>query len=309
MMGFNNDHDVPVHDANGGLQEFGVQLAPGRLARRGTTEWLTPNTMLHRFPDRAPAYKLDSGSRRGDDNAWCNYYCSGCFRPLMASRWWWHANGGGSRRPKIRQQHLDPANLRPHPPAVGVFIPPFVSERLRIQRGAFLVSRASMGDERTSMHLKLPKPNESRCWIHTVIDHVGKPGAVSVKETVGAFRVPGHIKPELKQWLDKRTGLTSKDVVLPPAWHRPHLDAFCAAHSRSIAFVATSEASRRPSSSAAVSREFDAERLRRRMHELGLSQVELATQLNVRQASVSRWLRGDARPTARYRSALEKYLG
>jgi hypothetical protein len=76
------------------------------------------NEALGNFPNRLPAYLLDSGSRPGDDNAWCNFKCSGCYRPAQAARWTLFNRDPyrGMRTPKNTPADLDPANRRPYPP-------------------------------------------------------------------------------------------------------------------------------------------------------------------------------------------------
>ena len=67
---------------------------------------------------RYPGYLLDSGTFPPIDNSWCNYYCSGCFVPLQASRQYWFDTWGRIREPYPRN-HLDPAHFRSYPPQDG----------------------------------------------------------------------------------------------------------------------------------------------------------------------------------------------
>ena len=101
-------------------------------------EYFGPNQAVVAHPGRTRAYLLDSGSRAGDDNSWCNLKCSGCYRPLQASRWYLfdHLGGFGGRgtgvqkmrRPEnslgrfrgSRGTELDNAGLRPYPPLRGL---------------------------------------------------------------------------------------------------------------------------------------------------------------------------------------------
>ena len=97
-------------------------------------EYFGPNRAIEAHPERVPAYLLDSGSRAGDGNSWCNLKCTGCYRPLQASRWYLfdQLNGFGGpgtgvarmRRPENslgrfhgeRGTEMDDAGLRPYPP-------------------------------------------------------------------------------------------------------------------------------------------------------------------------------------------------
>lgn len=110
---------------------------------------------------------------------------------------------------------------------------PPVSERLLRQRGAFLLSPVDNEAHLTTMKLNIP--TEHVPWLTNFLEHVGKQGSVKATGDVAVYRVAGRIKPTLKKWLEARTQLTS-DEVLPPAWHSPHLDAFCHSHSRGIPY-------------------------------------------------------------------------
>lgn len=90
------------------------------------------------FDNRVPAYLLDSGSRPGPDNSWCNFRCSGCFRPLQASRWYLYSGSDVSRSIRAPQNSLgnftgsrgtemDDANLRPYRPDASP-LPPELSD-------------------------------------------------------------------------------------------------------------------------------------------------------------------------------------
>jgi len=118
---------------------------------------------------------------------------------------------------------------------VAFYTSPPVSNRLLIQRGAFLLSSVS-NHAMTSMNLNMDTHGGSASWLSTFLEHVGTQGSVRTSGDVGAYRVAGPIKTTLKVWLENRTGLTT-ETVLPPAWHSPHLDAFCSSHSRSVPFT------------------------------------------------------------------------
>lgn len=122
----------------GRIATFEFMLPSGVLMDRATgIRYLGPNQTLGHYRDRTNAYVLDSGSRAGDDNAWCNFKCSGCFRPLQATRWHLFEELGGYGGPGTgvrrmlrpenslgeyvgsRGTDMDPANLRSYPPRIA----------------------------------------------------------------------------------------------------------------------------------------------------------------------------------------------
>ena len=116
-----------------------------------------------------------------------------------------------------------------------LYAAPDVSERLRIQRGNFLLARVTKRF-RTSLPLAIEEPRKLKklenAWIHRLMEARGKRGQPAVTSDVAVFRVTAKFKPALQKWLEDRSGLTP-DFVLPTAWYQPHLDAFCTAHGRS----------------------------------------------------------------------------
>lgn len=107
---------------------------------------------------------------------------------------------------------------------------PDVSDRLRIQRGYFLVSRVAQGPKVT-IHASIDADREG-AWINKRMAARGRTGPQpAVTSDVAIFRVPGKFKPQLQIWLEERTGL-SKDFVYPTVWHQPHHEAFAKSHSR-----------------------------------------------------------------------------
>lgn len=120
------------------------------------------------------------------------------------------------------------------PDAPVLYSAPDVSERLRIQRGHFVLGVATPS-LRTSLPLTIESPGQLNslkdAWIYKLMAARGNQGQPAVTTNVAAFRVTSKFKPRLRAWLEARSGLTP-DFVLPTAWHRPHLDAFCAAHGR-----------------------------------------------------------------------------
>lgn len=115
-----------------------------------------------------------------------------------------------------------------------LYTAPDVSERLRIQRGHFLLTRVNSGF-RTSIPVSVESPNDlgglGNAWIYKVMAARGNQGQPGVTSDIAVFRVTAKFKQQLRIWLEERSGLTPA-FVLPTAWHRPHLDAFCSAHGR-----------------------------------------------------------------------------
>lgn len=109
------------------------------------------------------------------------------------------------------------------------FRPPDVSERLRIQRGSFLLGRLADPSALTT----LPLVHVSgKPWLKKRIEGLGKPGQpVKADSEVVAFRIRAALKPLLREWLADRAGL-SQQVIYPTPWHRPFLDQFCQAYDR-----------------------------------------------------------------------------
>ncbi|MCG3124551.1 MAG: hypothetical protein GIKADHBN_03020 [Phycisphaerales bacterium] len=116
--------------------------------------------------------------------------------------------------------------------AAVLYTAPDVSERLRIQRGHFLL--AKVADKfRTTLPLTIDNPSQglANAWIYKLMAARGVQGQPAVTSDVAVFRVTAKFKSALRVWLEARSGLTPA-FVLPTAWHRPHLDAFCSAHGR-----------------------------------------------------------------------------
>lgn len=117
------------------------------------------------------------------------------------------------------------------------FRPPDVSERLRIQRGSFLLSaflESAVGADgkvpATSLDLKA---TASSPWLQHRMERLGKAGQPrKASSDIVAFRIRKELKPAIRDWLSDRSGLTEK-VVYPVPWRRPFLEQFCEAHNRS----------------------------------------------------------------------------
>jgi hypothetical protein len=137
-------------------------------------------------------------------------------RPLDAREW--------SGSPKSVS-----SNLNGH---VWWYEAPDVTERLRIQRGSFLV--APMQDV-SSGGTTLPLVTDAdgdKSWITDRITARGKAGAPAKRTTeVFKLEIPAAAKRPLRQLLMDRSGLTVA-AVYPVPWHRPYIEEFSRSYSR-----------------------------------------------------------------------------
>jgi hypothetical protein len=108
---------------------------------------------------------------------------------------------------------------------------PDISERLRIQRGSFLIGPLH-ADADVTFPLKWQPGPDERGWVGRRIESVGQPGSPATAATdVVRFRIPAGIKGELREWLNDRAGLT-QSTIYPTPWHRPFLEEFCRGYGR-----------------------------------------------------------------------------
>ena len=94
------------------------------LTRYGSPVLLGPNVTMSVYLKAVPqsdrvSYPLDGGGFPGFDNAWCNFYCSGCYFPMQASRQYWFDTWGSIRSPYPRSE-LNSAHFRAYPPAASL---------------------------------------------------------------------------------------------------------------------------------------------------------------------------------------------
>jgi hypothetical protein len=109
--------------------------------------------------------------------------------------------------------------------------PPDISERLRIQRGSFLIGSLA-GEDQVTIPVRWKSDPASR-WLRTRLNGLGRRGRPTTALTdVVVFRVPSHLKSLIRGWLEDRAGLTQQ-VIYPTPWHRPFLEDFCRSYSRS----------------------------------------------------------------------------
>lgn len=116
----------------------------------------------------------------------------------------------------------------------SIYRGPDVSDRLRIQRGHFLLGHVkTTGSFRTTIPVKIENPGDDlqRTWIWRRMNGRGERGLVRATTDVAVFRVAAGLKATLRRVLEDRSGLTTS-FVYPTAWHQPHLDEFCRAHGR-----------------------------------------------------------------------------
>lgn len=118
-------------------------------------------------------------------------------------------------------------------PAPCWYHAPDVSERLRIQRGSFLLGgldTADPGDRTISIDADDDsEPN----WLKRMLDKIGKRNAV--KSQTDAFVIPvrGASKRYLRELLTTRCGLDIA-TVYPTPWHRPFVEDFGSSYSRLV---------------------------------------------------------------------------
>jgi hypothetical protein len=119
---------------------------------------------------------------------------------------------------------------------VAMYSAPDVSERLRIQRGHFLLGPVSTKDSRTTVPVTVNRARPAVSWLHRRMERRGAAGpAPPATSDVAVFRVTAKFKTAIREWLEARSGLT-RDFVYPTPWHQPHLDRFATAHGRRASF-------------------------------------------------------------------------
>ncbi len=114
---------------------------------------------------------------------------------------------------------------------------PDVSERLRIQRGHFLLGTVYDADPRVTIPLTIdPESPLKESWIWKRMSARGSSGKVPKATTdVAVFRIASEFKRDLRSWLEARSGLTH-EFVYPTVWHQPHLVQFAVSHGRRCGF-------------------------------------------------------------------------
>jgi FRG domain len=116
---------------------------------------------------------------------------------------------------------------RADPDQAFLYIPPPVDQRLRIQRGRFLLCPTTT--EALTHVMKV----SSRSDIQEVVD--GTAPDQKALRNVCVIRIPAEIKRATAEWLALHAGLTVEDIY-PTAFDHPHLEAFAKDHNRSAPY-------------------------------------------------------------------------
>jgi len=149
----------------------------------------------------------------------------------------------GIRKPP-RERWIAPLDARPYVgdggPSVSSSLgsevwwypAPDVTERLRIQRGSFLLSPLSHPSRRAEATIPLELGDEADNWLEIRMDKRGEPSNTK-KSTSDVFGivVRGSTKRYLRGLLQDRSGL-SVEAVYPTPWHRPFISQFAEAYGR-----------------------------------------------------------------------------
>lgn len=119
---------------------------------------------------------------------------------------------------------------------IAFYSAPDVSQRLRLQRGHFLLGQVSTSNARVTIPLSIDPGSPGNNWIGKRMAARGtKAPPPPTTSDVGIFRIAPTFKPFVRAWLEDRTGLT-QDFVFPTAWHQPYLERFAVSHGRRATF-------------------------------------------------------------------------
>ena len=149
----------------------------------------------------------------------------------------------GIKRPP-KQRWIDPLDARPYAsrssPTVSEALAdqvwwyraPDVTERLRIQRGSFLLGPLARPDDRPNTTLPLELAAHNANSISNRLARRGEASNANVGK-VELFRivVPGASKFFLRRLLEDRSGL-SIETIYPTPWHRPFIAQFASTYGR-----------------------------------------------------------------------------
>lgn len=108
---------------------------------------------------------------------------------------------------------------------------PEITERLRIQRGSFIIGPMSNPkSNETTLPLHVGHGNSN--WLKTRLDNRGEKGRPAPSTTeVAVFRVRGSLKAPLRKILEDRSGLDIS-TVYPTPWERPFIEEFAKGYGR-----------------------------------------------------------------------------
>lgn len=108
---------------------------------------------------------------------------------------------------------------------------PDVTERLRIQRGSFLLGFLRKGSYKTRDNT-LPMENNEDDWVIKRIHRRGqRSNTTRSKSDVFGIVVRGKVKRELRKLLTERSGL-SVESIYPTPWKKPYIEMFAKVYSR-----------------------------------------------------------------------------
>jgi len=149
----------------------------------------------------------------------------------------------GIRRPS-KEHWIDPLDARPfiselQPDvasslggAVWWYRAPDVTERLRIQRGSFLLGPLARPLDRANTTLPLDLAATSRNAIANRLARRGEPSNAAIgKVEIFKIIIPAASKPFLRKLLEDRSGL-SIETIYPTPWHRPFIAQFSTTYGR-----------------------------------------------------------------------------
>jgi hypothetical protein len=106
---------------------------------------------------------------------------------------------------------------------------PDVSERLRIQRGSFVIGHL---DTSTTSSRTIPlREGSSPDWLAERMKRMGMKNAVKSQSDVFAIRIRGACKSYLRRLLAERCGLDMR-AIYPTPWHRPFVEDFATSYAR-----------------------------------------------------------------------------
>lgn len=112
---------------------------------------------------------------------------------------------------------------------------PDVTERLRIQRGSFLLGPLSNPDSRDIATIPLKLNGDAEDWLSTRMANRGMPSNTTrSRSDVFRILVRGSVKKHLRKLLEERSGL-SVEAVYPTPWHRPFISQFSEGYGRNRA--------------------------------------------------------------------------
>lgn len=109
---------------------------------------------------------------------------------------------------------------------------PDVTERLRIQRGSFLLGPLQPGRADGTTLPLVTDPTSEKNWVAERIANRGKPGAPARRTTeVFKLEIPAAAKVFIRKLLIERSGLTVA-AIYPVPWHRPYIEEFSRSYDR-----------------------------------------------------------------------------